>query len=693
MAAGLPDDRSVNEVQRLDDTIQKLKKSIKYWQTWDVEYEALREELQSLARNVNFSSLQQISSRCTGDLLDQKEISLLLQDDKRQPRTSQQIIGLLSRRIEYVQSNVKSLEKSVQAAEGSLVTLWGQGQTQQDSSEAFPLMDIQEELDEDGNVISSSMTPASDAAPQVLEALRKAGLKDLPSPQNNEVPRDSPQLNKEDDKSSAKAETAVPILKKAEQSLPRPPRKKQPSPSTSESDTTGDDGKAGRRRKSVTFADGTKQASPMPPEPRPARDVQAAKARSRAKRIKAEVRGSVDALKKVHEAGYINDEVFDRFREQYIERLQGLPPIISAQPNGRSKILSGHQPIPSPAASTTEDFNPVIPTNETARDAALRQEMIRYNMNEVGTVVAEMNLDDTDSLDSEISSEETHSRNSSDDEENRWGLNIKPTLSNNYVKEMQALDQKLNAKSIQNVGPKSTMEEMLQAEDELVVGEDGSPANGDSSVSSANHGKKAVKFAKALDIQEQPSSHRKDNAQQIRETAVNSVKADVIERQVATNGLYSTATPMTKKKASRFRSSLSPKAHAVPATNNPPSLPLPASNRGPTKTPSLPAFTPPATPKMMPTGPPGRTHAPRVVERPYSDSMKTENASEPDEFDASLMQQELKMDYHRTRNRMIQRQGGFLPEDDEADEDDRPLLDENGKKISRFKAARLKGLS
>ncbi|KAL8948890.1 MAG: hypothetical protein Q9222_004962 [Ikaeria aurantiellina] len=687
MAADIAGGKLTSEQQRLENNTQQLKKSIKYWQTWEVEYEGLREELQNLAHDVNPSILREVSGRCTGDLLDQKEISLLLRDDKRQPRASQQIVGLLSRRIEYVQSNVKSLKSSVKAAEDSLAALQGPGQTQQGNSEAFPLMEIQEELDEDDNVISSSMTPASDAAPQVLEALRKAGLKDLPSPQQKGIPQDTPEPNSDGDKSSDKKEAAVPILKKAEQNLPRPSRKQQPSPSTSESDTTGDDSKAGRRRKSVTFADGTKQASPMPPEPRPAKDVQAAKARSRAKRIKAEVRGSVDALKRVHGAGYINDEIFDRFREQYIERLQELPQTVSAYPSARSKVLNNHRQIPLPTAATADNFDPVIPTNETPNDAALRREMIRYNMNEVGAVVAEMNLDDTDSLDSEISSEETQSRNSSDEEEDKWGLSTKPTLSSDYIKEMQALDQKLNTKSLRDIGSTSTVEAMLQAEDELVIGEDGNPANGNSSVTITNHGKKAVRFAKALDVQERPSPS------QLRENVVKSVKADIVERHVATNGSHTAATPTAKKKASRIRSSLSPKTHAVPATSNPPSLQLSPNNGNPVKTPSLPAFTPPATPKIMPTGPPGRTHAPKVVERPYSDLTKAENVSEPNEFDASLMQQELKMDYHRTRNRMIQRQGGFLSQDDEADEDDGPLLDENGKKISRFKAARLKGLS
>lgn len=35
--------------QKLQENVDKLRKSIKIWQTWEVEYEGLREELQSWA--------------------------------------------------------------------------------------------------------------------------------------------------------------------------------------------------------------------------------------------------------------------------------------------------------------------------------------------------------------------------------------------------------------------------------------------------------------------------------------------------------------------------------------------------------------------------------------------------------------------------------------------------------------------
>ena len=62
--------------------------------------------------------------------------------------------------------------------------------------------------------------------------------------------------------------------------------------------------------------------------------------------------------------------------------------------------------------------------------------------------------------------------------------------------------------------------------------------------------------------------------------------------------------------------------------------------------------------------------------------------AEPDEMDPQLLHQEVATEYHRMRNRMIQRQGGFMMEEESKII---PLTEEEGgpKKVSRFKAARL----
>ncbi|KAI4110157.1 MAG: hypothetical protein L6R37_000050 [Teloschistes peruensis] len=690
----VPTERAVDELERqrrqLEKNVEKLKKSIRYWQTWEAEYEDLKKELQSLGDDASSSAIEEVGGMSVGELLDQKEVNLLLRNDKSQPRTSQQIIGLLSRRVEYVQSNVKCLRGSLEAAEGQMTASQALGQEQQNDEEGLPIMKIMEELDEDDNVLSSSVTPASDAAPQIFDALRKAGINGLPTSVQDKPPADPSPVEPEDSK--ARNETAPSILKQASSMPPTLSKERQPSPSTSESDTKGDECNPGRRRKSVTFADGTKQASPV--EARSTRDVQAAKARNNARRIKAEVRGSIDALKRVHNAGFIDEQVFDRFRREYVERLQDLAPLSPMQPPKRqiSNKKQQNPPVRSPAA---EEPSPAMPENESPEDAALRREMIQYNMKEVGAVVAKMDLDDEDDAYSDPSStgesnEDGEYPNSSDEDENKWGMSTGRVLTSDYISEMQALEKRLATQCQQNGGPHASIEQLLRAEDDLNIRENSKFIPKSPEATDIKQEKKTVRFATALDIQEHPPSPSNTNGVPPRKKASRPVHADVIERQDANKESPGSFPPTSKKRVSRFKSSKleTHRSPDIPLGSAP--LQIKTNNGEQRRTPSLPAFTPPATPKMMPTGPTGRPHIPHVIERHLSDDADTEWAPAPDDLDGSIMRQDLLMDYHRTRNRMIQRQGGFVRQNEEEDGEEGPLVDENGKKISRFKAARLR---
>ena len=676
--------------------VNKLAESINYWEDCEAGYSDLREALRSLGDHAFGTVIQETASKSVGHLLSGKDIADLLTDERKGPRTAQQVTGLLSRRIDYVQSNITSLKNQLQAAEVTLKK--ASNTTRQDDAGDFPLMEIQEELDEDDNVISGSVTPASAAAPQVVEALKKAGLIGLPDSQQEESVQHKITSKADDNPSGSNLMTSPTILKQGPAQPPQPPQDQQPSPSTSESDSKGDDCKTGRRRKSVTFADGTKSDPPASTEPRSARDVQAAKVANTARRIKAEVRGSIDALKKVHGAGFISDEVFDRFRQEYVERLQ-ITPSQTVRQSPLGDQAPSRQEVGSEGRTTfANEFCPIVPTNESPEDAALRREMIRYNMSEVGAVVAEMNLDDddqsypSDSVDSNNEDEHGHS---SDEDEDRWGMSTKRVLSIGYIKRMQDLERKLHTEPSQINHSSTDIQTLLQAEGMLETGPDGNLKKTDSKTASTNQGRKAVRFAKALDIQERPPSPKTAQRKGARGPPMTPVHTDVVERPPLVTGSHETNTLASKKKkASQFKKPLSGERQAAGAVQHPSVLQMQVSNGNQIKTPSLPAFTPPATPKVIPTGPPGRTHSPNVIERPYSDGSNTGNVSEPDGLDAALLQQELAMEHESRRHRMMQRQGGLLAKeaDEEKEEAEGPLVDENGKKISRFKAARLKAL-
>jgi unconventional prefoldin RPB5 interactor 1 len=89
--------------------------------------------------------------------------------------------------------------------------------------------------------------------------------------------------------------------------------------------------------------------------------------------------------------------------------------------------------------------------------------------------------------------------------------------------------------------------------------------------------------------------------------------------------------------------------------------------------------------RVAPSGPVGKTIASTIVER---DVPADEPVLEPDGLDPQLLHQELATEYHRQRNRLIQKQGGFMKEDES---EIVPFTEEEGgpKKLSRFKAARL----
>ncbi|KAI4226027.1 MAG: hypothetical protein L6R36_003473 [Xanthoria steineri] len=681
---------TASRLQQANQAVEKFGRSIKYWENWEAGYKRLREALQSLGDDASRTAIEEIANQSVGHLLNEKEIGILLSDDRNGPRTTEQVIGLLSRRIEYVQSNVTSLQNQLQAAEGTSETC---NHSRHDDTVDFPLMEIQEELDEDDNVVSSSVNPAGAVTPQVVEALKKAVMKSPSDSRQAELGQQQEKSASNDNRSDDNSKISSPILKQASSGSPQRRRDLQQSPSTSESDSKGDDRIAGRRRKSVTFADGTKSASPTSTEPKSARDVQAAKAANTARRIKAEVRGSIDALKKVHTAGFINDEVFDRFRQEYVERLQTMPSKLAKQPSPSPQTPTEQEFRSDKKVSSVDEFDPVIPTNESPEDAALRREMIRYNMSEVGAVVAEMNLDDADDQsdpsDSVDSYNDEEHRPGSDEDEDRWGMSTGRLLSSDYIKQMQALEQKLNTKSSIGNGSSTDIKTILQAEKALEIGPDGNPKKASPRTGSTDQGKKAVRFAKALDIQERPPSPKTGERKEPRAVAATPVHTDIVERRTV-NAPHST-NMSTSKKVSRFKKSVSAGGQADGAEQHPPALQMQVSNGNQVKTPSLPAFTPPATPKGTPTGPPGHTHTTNVIERPYCGGSKRDNVSEPDEFDAAILQQEVAMYYHGRRNRMIQRQGGFLASEAEAEEEETkgPLVDENGKKISQFKAARL----
>ncbi|KAK4692476.1 hypothetical protein P7C71_g4739, partial [Lecanoromycetidae sp. Uapishka_2] len=143
-------------------------------------------------------------------------------------------------------------------------------------------------------------------------------------------------------------------------------------------------------------------------------------------------------------------------------------------------------------------FDPIIPANESPEDAALRRQMIQYNMDEVGAVVAELDLDeDNDSAD-EYSEDGSDENSSVEEDEDQFGRTKRRVLDDGYRAQMEALQKKLT-----NIGPDPTTVALPEPELSThepkpsnrklptIINEDTKPAR-----------KKSVSFANSLDVQE-----------------------------------------------------------------------------------------------------------------------------------------------------------------------------------------------
>lgn len=482
---------------------------------------------------------------------------------------------------------------------------------------------------------ASRTTLASDAAPQVVNALRTAGVKDLPDLKQSESLQKASGIDANSSTTSHASESCSssskdrPSLSKQNKSIPVPTAPKSPTPPEHESP-------APKVRKSVAFAEGTKDEAPT--------TLNSANSR-------------------------------------------GVPPS-----NG-SRVET--------IDPDSKAFMPHIPADESPEDAALRREMIRYSLNEVGAVVAEMNLDYDSDFDDDRS---IRSSSDSDENEDRFGRSQNRVLSDEYVKEMRALEKKLNATSLENIGPDGMVQTLLQAEDNLAAQSSGGQIKSNHLPAGGDWDKRKVHSDKALDGQRRPKE-----LQETLQGDDHSVKArrpvhtNIVERLAPARSVVEANTaPAPGKRASRFKATRRDGANDAPSVAHLPSTTPPTGHDAISEMRNTSRNAAVLTPNGASnkassagsSGPAGRTHAGQVVEHPWTGECDIAGAPEPDEWGESVMHQELSKEYHRMRKCMIPQPTGSVASNEAArreqhDEDDEPLVDEQGNRISRFKADRL----
>ncbi|KAF2794176.1 hypothetical protein K505DRAFT_324950 [Melanomma pulvis-pyrius CBS 109.77] len=646
---------------QLEENVAKLDQSLRHWKTWEYQYEMLKEEIQN-AEDPSPTQMTEIGRDLCGSLVNEKEVEELLGKDLSTKRSANQVVDMISRRVDYVQQNITTIQKQLDSAEKKLSGVSMLLEPDMENEEGLPLVDLQEELDEKGNVVSSTISQPGKAAPEIVEVLRMAGFKkaELEGIDQKKVPTGEPSSSTISQPRNAGFKEAelegidrkkVPTGEPSSSTPSVSKRSESTATSVKQAPTTAKSKppipKATTSKKSVSFAEDTK----LEPSPKPPRPVYAMPA------PEPKPAPSTKSSSTLETAGY-NEALAD------------------------FNFTRGTKVVELDDDDNEVASYPIIPQDETPEAAELRRQMLQYGLSEVGAVVAEIDLEHP-TIDYSGDENEDKDMNDYDDdydnyedseieEEDQYGRSTRPVLTSDYKKQMMELEKKLNARMMENVGPRGDVHALAEHADDvrtLKIMKDETMDELLNKVEpvapSSESTKKGVRFSDNLDVSPSPKPVNEPVETDQLPTASKLTISDTIVERSGPVPQPTTTAPSKPTKVSRFKSAKA--SSTQPVINMLPPQPVPE-------------------PQPFPSGPSGRTLANEVVEKSFTPS----DPQAPDEFDPVVVNRQIQAEYHKLRNTMINRQGGFMPTEDEKED---PLMEErNGKtrKVSRFMAARLK---
>jgi unconventional prefoldin RPB5 interactor 1 len=148
--------------QALEDKISKLRNALVQWRTREAEYEAFKEELSSLNPDATVEEIIGFGTNFGGDVINEDEIKDLLGYGRATAhRTKSQVQDNLSKRVDVARENADTLQKQIDRAEAELEQPLDAAA---DTGDGQPVMEIYEELDDVGNVLSSRLIRAETAS-------------------------------------------------------------------------------------------------------------------------------------------------------------------------------------------------------------------------------------------------------------------------------------------------------------------------------------------------------------------------------------------------------------------------------------------------------------------------------------------------------------------------------------------------
>lgn len=672
--------------QALELSLQQLRQSLKHWQTLETEYEGLKEEVQQLEpASLDSSSLSVLAHEygSSNDLVNEKEVRDIagLDKDPNSPRLAAQIVGVIERRQEYVQKNIETIQRRFFEAEAKLEEF--HFASRHDSEDGrLPLTEIHEELDDEDNVIASHLSQPESQQSRLVDSLRRAGLTDEDLEDDG---KEQPALKPAITNASPPVASTPNVRPKSSSDLPtgnadgadhyhspeRPPIRKKSVSFTADTKAAreivridSEDGK-----KSVSFAEkvAVAPAAPLP-------DPRSVSFSPNVEEIPAQPLGPPSP----HVAP---TQVVDEEKQKELRA--------SFKPGDKVKEINDDDEV------VAEHI--VIPENESEEDAQTRREMLDYHLNEVGHVVAQMDLDegvvDDEYDDDDASSHFTGSTyvededtpytsgmsDDDEDDEDEFGRSKRGVISEQYRQEMLETERRL----IGNLGPAPKDIDIQDADLNLDARDakrlairdkrsSTSSMSSDSSEKKAGNSKKRVSFAEEVDVAEPGSPPLK--AQKHQEGQNVAPVTDVIAERTTAASHSLPAAPSVAK-VSKFK-----KARAVPFNNDDTTAgSAPDSMDGASE---------------PPNGTADKILADTLVERPTSSSTST-NPPSADDADTLAERRQLAAEYYRRRNDLIKQQGGFGKGESQNEEEELgELMEERAdgrvKKVSRFMAGRVK---
>ncbi|KAK6538672.1 hypothetical protein TWF694_010247 [Orbilia ellipsospora] len=425
----------------------------------------------------------------------------------------------------------------------------------------------------------------------------------------------------------------------------------------------------------------------------------------------------------------------------------------TAQKEGmaRIRILDDDDDDDDESDGSDDPFENLPEVEETEEERQMREEMVRYNMKEVNDIVAEIDLEEQDMSDDyddeEDEDEDDEGTDEDDEDDDQWGRSKGQLVSNKIRREMMKLQKNIEAREkAQQVAAEVSNPQVTDSAAKVDATKPKLEEKPSESVKEKKKAseKKGVRFAEELDIAPAPAPIIKppsnpsdlvrdgfDN-EDIDPSILDMVFGPGTKDQEERYFHNTTEEPTKKKLPSLFKAArqVQKVKEQIDAEKSNPTKTTPNSSQPKKQAPAAPgsydiiernvvSTNAPIAPK--PTGKmpvrKAKKPEPEPVLDPLGDELSDEDrpimassiieraptwekpsdpvASKarapkaPDELDPDFHQQEVTNAYFAMRNKLIQRQGGYV----ESEEEKTIVpIDENmdKKKVSRFKAGRVK---